>query len=1062
MSQGSNHSSGGHVAAAMSGGGNSSSSSNKLNPIYLALENHQYSRAIKLCLAQVSVSPMAKALLAHAYAKSGQRYKALLTVQSILGKQHTVDYFPELRLEIVYSLEHRHQDSALPSTTSSISGSTPPSSSVGSIPASGGNKKAAKKGKKKGGGAIIPATSLPSGPATAIATGEHTVSPSVDNWDLIEQLDTPPILPDNWEILPPAVDAITDHHLLNTISVTMINQLRLPLTAYQTYCWAVSKAPTDETLVSRAFLSGLAVLVAPQYPQLTRSILTNMQVLALQLARIQQGSYGTSPAIAWAAQTALWQVQLSSSNFASNHHHQMATNGNVLPDPKEQQRLSMLPRLAESFAYKAVYSVPTLPKNIEDPLMMAEDFVLYIRTLELQGKFDQIIEAIDQKLFKGGEQMAPTKQTLLDLKSNALLQFRKYDEAQTVLEELLSECPDDWRYWLRHLQSSIRDDDGCSSTMDSTRQYADSIMEKAKGQQYTMRAPLLIRVEMAKRCHSESTFSNLWNAVKDYGDILSGQASCVFSDLTPYFDELLETCTLENARELLRWAAEKRIEPAGSNPKERRELLRRYIFGVQVAYKVLQKFDDLLDSDLPPWQELMRVWLSFESLEEKDQAQKESRPADDLVLLAVQQLLFFAETTDNTTLRKRMLVTSTCLLEVAMKCSPYNPYMKITAILIYGQLNSPSRAWELSKALHIKHIQHESCAYLILPILQAGGFYRETISVCQEILRLQTTAIRDAGEYSSRAMEHGTTSKADEIVAFHRCRMNMSLTTLEAKGLILDSAPMFIHDEQHDSLGSIHGIVGGDFDVERAYQMVAEAHNPCAAFSLLRIQGSLEEISMAFSDNRDFTIFSHDILFRRQFDSTEKILSDSMRRGHHHRLLIRASLCVETTKGPKKGKLVKCSTDQEKRCKSLLASVQECHTLNVDDGYGNVLAGLHAMCQAIVCLGAGLYQGEQPEIDTLEAREQRVSDLFLVAAGALESARKSFNLDSDISIATVSRLLPDCVITVFALFRMCVKVADLFGWAPRKQKVKPCAAAMAGLLSTLAGIVNRMKDCMKR
>jgi hypothetical protein len=67
-----------------------------------------------------------------------------------------------------------------------------------------------------------------------------------------------------------------------------------------------------------------------------------MQVLALQLSRIQQKAYGVEPAAAWSAQTALWQLQYKKGGSAS------------ALDEKQEQRLAMLPRLAESLANKCV------------------------------------------------------------------------------------------------------------------------------------------------------------------------------------------------------------------------------------------------------------------------------------------------------------------------------------------------------------------------------------------------------------------------------------------------------------------------------------------------------------------------------------------------------------------------------------------------------------------------------------------------------------------------------------------------------------------------------------
>ena len=1022
--------------------------SSKLHPIYQALESHQYSRAIKLCLAQPDSALLAKTLLAHAYAKSGQRYKALLALQTILGPDNCQRYFPELRIEMAYSLDRQQEP-------------TKPAATTAPTPA----KKIGKKGKKKGSSATTAATSRTNEVQTAVSQ-----PPALEDWDLIDQLDTPPTLPDNWEELPPPQGAPTDETLLSTMAMTMGNLLGLKLTVFQLYGWASSKADNDEYLLRRAYLAGFAVLIAPQYQHLASPILANMQVLALQLSRVQQQLYGVAPATAWAAQTALWQVQYAATAAAAAAAAAADTSGNNINSDaqvkKEAQRLAMLPRLAESLALKCVQAnneasaaaEATAEDNNNDHLMETEDFLLYMRTLELQGKYEDQLKALDERLVdckqSGTTMPAPPRQTLLDLQAQAFMRLKRYDEVRTILEELLRDhYPDDWRYWIKHLECGNE-----TATMDLIQQV---VAKEQPEQKYPLRGPHLMYVELAKRQaekspNDEDAVVKLSQSIQEYGNQFADRASCIYSDLEPYLDYLLSLTDLEGAKLLLQWVANKRSGLESNtneeDPKCRRTKLRAYIFAVQVTYKVVTRFPELRNDELPDWRELIRMWKSFES-ESEEQAQKESRPADELVLLAAQQLLCAPNDTTK-------LVTAACVLEAGIRCSPYNAYLKITAMLVYGELNAVARAWELYSELHIKHIQHESCAYLILPLLQSGGFYRETISVCQEILRLQIAAIRDATEYIAHAMENGTTRKADELLLFHRRRMNRSLTTLEAKGLILDSAPMFVEDASQDSLGAVHGIVGGEFDVERTNQMVAEAHNPCAAFSLLRLNGSVEDLSSKFSENRDFSIFSHEILITREFDSLGQILENSLRRGHHHRLLIRAALCLELTKGPKKGKIAKSTHQQEKRCKSLLESVNDARIL--DDKYKNAHQAMHCICSSIAAFGAGVYLQDDLEEDSLESRETRIEAFLKKAAASLEQWRQGLSPLSDVSVSRLSRLIPDCVICFFALFRMCAKAADLYGWGPRKQKSKVCASAVAQLASKFSLLVSDILVSLER
>jgi hypothetical protein len=430
-----------------------------------------------------------------------------------------------------------------------------------------------------------------------------------------------------------------------------------------------------------------------------------------------------------------------------------------------------------------------------------------------------------------------------------------------------------------------------------------------------------------------------------------------------------------------------------------------------------------------------------------------------LILLAIQQLL-------HGSLGDAELGFAAAVLESAIQYSPDNAYLKIWAMFLYSRLDAVSRSWELFQELHIKHIQFESCSYLILPLLRAGGLYHETIMVCQEVIRLQTANVRDAGEFTGRAMENGTMSKAGEFLAFQRSKVNNSLTTLEAKGLILDCAPMYVQDEKRGGLGSMHGIVGGESDVERANKMVAHSHSPFATFSLLRLKGTTAENLDQFTDNRDFTILSDDLLSPRTFESRENIISDSIRRGHHHNLLIRAALCVDATKGPKKGKVVAASDELKKRSSSLLSSVaaslEYCNSSTQPLGYEMLSRAMLALCSVVTGLSAGTFSQEQSLPDTTEIREEQASSALNQALELITQARQELGLTKDQRVSRVGTLLPDYIVPIFALLQMCASMMETFGWGKRKRKTRRCAAALADLAFAVTPLIEDMKTCVAR
>ncbi len=162
----------------------------KLHPIYVALDNHQFNRAIKLALALPDSNILGKALLAHAYSKSGQRFLSLVTLHKILSSvAGPGNYFCELKQEVEYALEaieEREQQASKPSVN------TAPEPSA-----------AKSKGGKKGGKKKPTSSSIP---ATTTATKEM----DEQFLDLLDQLNTRPTLPENWDTLPGAANAITD------------------------------------------------------------------------------------------------------------------------------------------------------------------------------------------------------------------------------------------------------------------------------------------------------------------------------------------------------------------------------------------------------------------------------------------------------------------------------------------------------------------------------------------------------------------------------------------------------------------------------------------------------------------------------------------------------------------------------------------------------------------------------------------------------------------------------------------------------------------------------------
>jgi N-terminal acetyltransferase B complex non-catalytic subunit len=914
-----------------------------------------------------------------------------------------------------------------------------------------------------------------------------------------------------------------------------LQSLKLPLTAYQLYAWALSADPANEAILTKTFSLGLNVLACPskfgpaQQNNLSTHVLANLQAIALQYARlVVQGGGGRGFAFmlttAWAAQTALWQLQW-------------------LPND-DPQRSAILPRLAESMAKRLLGDDSD---NDEEP-QSAEIQLLALRTLEYQSKWSDMLQVLakssdysedgnaDETAASQSEfGIAMTRHQVLKEKARILQQLEQFDAAQTVYEILLQTNPDDWSCWKGHLECGVQanGEEGKSRT---ERLVASTIAKQEEAEmKYPLRAPHLMKVELVahsiRQTETQETTKEsiqaLVDAIHAYAELFARRASCAFSDLEGYLELLLLektaiACKVEIIESLLEFAEKMRLSQTfkfeqEDNNKERQSKLRAYIFAARMTHKFLSKHADLQNRWMPNWNELVTEWqtsLTMSSSNEGEEAsiifmwclrwicccrlitltaprafvsvciwsiiyflcfvllclqsQKETRPGDELLLLAVQQLLYCNNNNNDA------LVTAAVLLETAIDHSPHNAYLKFAAIDVYFQLDAMSRSWEFFQSIGIKHIQLDSCTFAIIPLLLSGGLYNETIVVCNALLRFQASTARDCGDYAGRAMEAGTLSKANEILVFQRERMNKSLTLLQAKGLILDSAALFAEgvprkklDEDpihHGGLGTHQGIVGGESDFDRATQMVTEAHNPYAALSLVPWADQVGSVEEEWSDNRDFSMLSYQILYQTKRETKQEIVNDSLRRGHVHGLLIRASLVVEATKGPKKGKTVKSSDELSKRTTSLLECIE-----TMSDFVEHNLSGTEALLMKTILdlsrilarFSAGLPTIEE-ENDTLEQREQHGADMMdQQATPNLQKAREqvsssSSSSSSTMNVTTVCSLLSNYMVPLVAVFRMCATTFDKFGLGKRKLKTKRIAGSMANFASELAGITKIM------
>ena len=908
----------------------------KLNPIYVALDTHDYRRAVKLCLALPKANHLGQALLAHALLKSGQQKKCIGVIKALLGPGWS---------ELDKMEGEPLGDGATPANSVTITART----GTAATSAIKGKKAKGKQPKKSS------SSSIAVFPVSVAAVPEEPLEQ-----DVVVQLSPPPTC-NAWQetdppILYPAI--FSDDTTVETMALTLQNQ-RLFETNY--YLWKLSGLS-----IKRQFFACVHMILAKS----DTSILPTLQIVALQVAR-------SDPHCAkWAALVALWQLQWMD---------------DVTPDKDEvtAQRRSMLPRLAESLASKSVQS--------------AEEFWLLQAT-----QSDALLEWLDQPPLEPTRELIPLG-TIQRLEMKAAY-FQKRMEWQKVIaiyQELLLLQPDQWSYWKALAEAGFQE-----SGMEGAARVVEQALSSSPDSSTTLRSHLLIHCEVAAmgiRQDRSTDTDALFQSIQAYIAIWASKASCTFSDMEAYLDLLLASATADKRTCVYDWARNRYQQHTTIDDRSN---LRAYICSIQVLYKLVHFTNHL--AWLPDWRTMVNTWRSFSSAKS---IQRENQPADELVLLAVQGLLCGTEQ------QEQHLLMAATLLEMGKTKSPYNPYIKIQLLQVYAQLQAYDESWRLFRELGIKHVQIDSCTFLILDHLLDGGMYQQACLVAGEIMKFHSAALRDAGDFIGTAMDEGNFSKADDFIQFQLNRMSPSLAALEARGIVLDCAPI---------MGGQLGITGQDSDLEIATSIARQVNSVFGAPSLL------VEKRTKYSDNRDASILDFQILNKHPIQKEEAIIAIATRRKTIHGMLVRAVLILDATKPLKKGKLVASSESLKLRSQSLMDVIE---ATDDSDEWVNVMKSFSS---AIVLVCSGM--PENGIEDSPSTREERAMEL-------LQSI--SISNITEWTRPAVCRFLSDYLVAMNAILETLAKAFSLFGWGKRKQR--PSVAVLAKVAADLGTLVLSLK-----
>jgi N-terminal acetyltransferase B complex non-catalytic subunit len=614
----------------------------KLRPIYQAIDNRQYTKAIKLSLLPPQNSwPITIALRCHCLVRCGPaRYKEACVEMRSLVKVFGDDWS---------ELDERIWLLSLDSTVGSTS--------------SGGNASVRNNDK--------------SADSQQRVGGSFLVDDAVDVLDIplyqrlgkcssneVRTVDTA------GKNLSAALE-LTDETTLATLAIAM-SYLHLHGTVSKLYSCAIQtlqshistfkkdnvmKHTLNEQLYNllvKGYLSNLKVIAtlvefSPcdtlekiYNERITLSAWEEAQFYAMNLVKVSEGErlYSTWMIVAIMEHCRSCQRLLTLLLMEGSGRSDVeVTTHHDLEREKLQQKLRMLPRLAEMMTMKQIQKIVEDGGNGgggDDSYGFppsADDVRVFVECLDMQSKFQEAIDFLDQigersksSVVKSrqiedesdvkhhvGSVIQLTEKERLEMKVSLLNKMNRHDEVfQIYSDELLVMMPDQWSYWKGLLDCSsniatgsescamcvhVSSDTICRHVLDRVLEEEGKRTVEGKRSKIPLRGPNLFTVELYAheiRNGSNSTSKDLASSIIAYGNIYAPLVHCCFQDLRSYIELLVKTSCekgiiSDEVKSVLEWALEIQNKsnplPTSQNV-DRKSELRAYIASVKVCFEV--------------------------------------------------------------------------------------------------------------------------------------------------------------------------------------------------------------------------------------------------------------------------------------------------------------------------------------------------------------------------------------------------------------------------------------------------------------------------------------------
>jgi len=411
----------------------------------------------------------------------------------------------------------------------------------------------------------------------------------------------------------------------------------------------------------------------------------------------------------------------------------------------------------------------------EGKLKDSEELRLYIQILQQQGKRQEAADLLanpEGEVMKSMLDSSPdTNPSGWELQQDLAVMHHdlaNYPASLTIYQaQLQGAHPDNWAFWLGHLDAALAGEPATSDNVASTVSLAGSISEKDP----RLRGPCLVPLEAAARrlqAGEEAALEELCEGLVRYLERF-GSKSCAASDVRAY----LHVIPLSQRVALIATVQAKEEEEAGSDlaalAKLQKSITRHCVLrllghgsgkSVEESTRAAVSLVEAYEASLP--------------LNEGMEASERGH-GDPLLVLAS---YYLADAYRSHGSMPRLL-HAIALLRRGCKDSERNFEYRVVLMRLLVECGAVSEALELFTALDVKHVQYESLAHELIAGLNAAGLLKEARLVSGRTLHFHSEASREVPEYTANAYRYENYSKVSEFVDFGK-KLKRSATAAAA------------------------------------------------------------------------------------------------------------------------------------------------------------------------------------------------------------------------------------------------------------------------------------------